>query len=106
MKKKSLSVKKTIHNLLIVHLKNKKVLNIFNNFKSLVLTNVIDKKIAVAVSGGPDSLALAYLAKCISIVYKFKVKFFIIDHKLRENSSQEAKEVKLFLWYKLATTSW
>ena len=34
------------------------------------------ENLAVAVSGGPDSLALAYLAKCYSIKNKITVKFF------------------------------
>jgi len=97
MKKKSLSAKKTIHSLIVRHLKNKKILKIFNSFESLLLSNVKQKKIAVAVSGGPDSLALAFLAKCISVIHKFEVKFFIVDHKLRENSSNEANDVKSFL---------
>ena len=54
-------------------------------------------KVGVAISGGPDSLALAFLTKCYSLINKLDVKFFIVDHKLRKNSSKEAKLVKLFL---------
>ena len=48
----------------------------------------------VAVSGGPDSLALAFFSKIYSIKKSLKVKYFIVDHKLRSNSSTEALFVK------------
>ena len=48
----------------------------------------------VAVSGGPDSLALAYLAKCYSLKNNVNVKYFIVDHKLRKESTLEAETVK------------
>ena len=51
----------------------------------------------MAVSGGPDSLALAYLAKCYSIKNNINVKYFIVDHKIRKESSLEAKKVKEIL---------
>ena len=43
----------------------------------------IKKDFAVAVSGGPDSLALTFLAKVYSLKNKLHSKFFIVDHKLR-----------------------
>jgi tRNA(Ile)-lysidine synthase len=42
-------------------------------------------------------LALAYLAKCYSIKNKITVKFFLIDHKLRPESTKEAASVKKIL---------
>jgi len=98
MKKKSLSAKKIIHKSLLNHLKNKKINKIFKEFKNYLDKNGEKKnKIGVAISGGPDSLTLAFLTKCYSLIYKLDVKFFIVDHKLRKNSSKEAKLVKLFL---------
>ena len=98
MKKKSLSAKKIIHKLLLNHLKNKKINKIFKKFKNYLEKNGKKKiKIGVAVSGGPDSLALTFLTKCYSLINKLDAKFFIVDHKLRKNSSKEAKLVKLFL---------
>ena len=64
---KSLSAKKKIHNLILKHLTNKKILKIYKEFK---FSLNIKKKFAVAVSGGPDSLALAFLAKCYSLINK------------------------------------
>ena len=99
MKKKSLNAKKIIPDSfkLIKILKDKKIFEIFRvfekNFKKLKNT----KKIAISVSGGPDSLALAFLAKIFSIKNKLNPKFYIVDHKLRPESTKEAKKVKQIL---------
>jgi tRNA(Ile)-lysidine synthase len=90
MNQKSLSVKNKAHKKILSYLNDKKILRIFKQFESSL--NIKDK-FAVAVSGGPDSLALAFLAKCFSIKYKVSVKYFIVDHKLRKESSSEAKIV-------------
>lgn len=49
------------------------------------------KKIAIAVSGGPDSMALAY---CVQKWGKAECIAFIVEHGLREESAVEAKSVK------------
>jgi tRNA(Ile)-lysidine synthase len=98
MKKKSLAAKKTIHRSLLNHLKYSQVRKVFNGCRNY-LDKFINKKskIGVAVSGGPDSLALAYLTKCYSLKNKLSSNFFLIDHALRKESSKEAKSVKLLL---------
>ena len=98
MKKKSLDVKKTIHKLILNHLKDKKVNKVFNVFKNH-LEKFISKgeKVGVAISGGPDSLALAFLTKCYLLINKSESIFLIVDHKLRKESSKEALSVKLLL---------
>ena len=53
----------------------------------------LDESFAVAVSGGPDSLALAFLSKIYAIKKNLKSKFYIIDHKIRPESTKEAKFV-------------
>ena len=53
--------------------------------------------VAVAVSGGPDSLALCFLSKIYSIKKSLKVKYYLVDHNLRTNSSLEALFVKNLL---------
>ena len=94
MRLKNLSVKIKIPKLLQQNLNNKKINQIYKNFeKSLD----IDENFVVAVSGGPDSLALAFLAKIYSIKKKLVAKFFIVDHKLRSESTKEAKAVKNIL---------
>jgi tRNA(Ile)-lysidine synthase len=94
MNLKNLSAQNKNHKKILNHLNTKKVSEIFKEFSSSIK---IKKKLAVAVSGGPDSLALAYLTKCYSIKNKISVKYFIVDHKIRKESSLEAKKVKEIL---------
>ena len=69
---------KTHKSLLNRTLKNTKLKNFFKICKNLNLNfNFI-----VAVSGGPDSLALCFLSKIYSIKIWYKTKIFIVDHKL------------------------
>ena len=51
----------------------------------------------MAVSGGPDSLALTFLTKIYALKYNLNCKYFIVDHRLRKESTQEAKRVKKIL---------
>ena len=94
MSPKNLSVIKKNHNNLKNELNNKRISKIYKKFEYNfnLKTNFI-----VAVSGGPDSLALAFCAKIYSIKNKLQPKFFLIDHKLRSESTQEAKAVKQLL---------
>jgi tRNA(Ile)-lysidine synthase len=94
MNLKNLSAQNKNHKEILKHLNTKKISKIFKEFSNSLM---VKEDLAVAVSGGPDSLALAYLAKCYSIKNKIKVKYFIIDHKLRKESSLEAKTVKSIL---------
>ena len=94
MNLKSLNVKNKTHKKVLSYLKDKKIFRIFKEFEKSVNTK---NKLAVAVSGGPDSLALAFLTKCFSSVHKLDVKYFLVDHKLRKESSLEAKKAKNIL---------
>ena len=94
MSLKNLSAKTKIPKVFKNKLHNKKISQIYKKFaKSLK----INENFIVAVSGGPDSLALAFLSKIYSIQKNVKVKFYIIDHKLRAESTNEAKYVKKIL---------
>ena len=74
----------------------KDLTNLFHNFKNkLDLLN--KKKYTVAVSGGPDSLALVALTKTYSQVKKVKFYYVLVDHNIRKNSALEAKQVKKLL---------
>ena len=73
---------------------NKKINRISSSFNKDF--NIKDGFI-VAVSGGPDSLALAFLTKIYSIKNKVNCKYFIVDHKLRKESTFEARKVKKIL---------
>ena len=70
--------------------------NIFLNFKSK-LDRLNKKSYTVAVSGGPDSLALVALTKAYSYTKKTKFRYVLVDHDIRKNSAREAKQVKILL---------
>ena len=109
MKRKSLSVKKITHKTLNKQLSDKKILKIYKIFKNNIKITKNTKKIAGAISGGQDSLALAFFLKCFSLERKIKVYAYHIDHKLRKNSTSQAKELKKILKkidMKLVTNSW
>jgi len=91
MSPKSLNVSKKTHKFLLDKLKDNRTLQIYKKFESNL---PIKKNFIVAVSGGPDSLALSFLAKIYSIKKSVNIKYFIVDHKLRKNSTLEAKYVK------------
>ena len=93
MKKKNLSVKKKIHNFYSKKLNDPRIKRIYLNFKKKLATHITNS-FCVAVSGGVDSMALSFLAKCYSLENNKKVYFYIVDHKLRKNSTSEAKLVK------------
>ena len=97
MKKKSLSAKKKIHNKLLYHLKNPLIYKIYKDFDNLVKSNLNKSNFSVAISGGTDSLALAFFSKSYSILNNIKVNFYHVDHKLRKESSEEAKKLKYSL---------
>ena len=94
MSLKNLSVKIKIPKFLKKKLDNKKINSIYKKFEKSLR---IKENFIVAVSGGPDSLALAFLAKIYSLKNELKPRFFIIDHKLRQESTKEAKAVKNLL---------
>ena len=94
MNQKNLSVQNKKHKIILNQLNKKKISKIYNEFSSSLK---VKGDLAVAVSGGPDSLALAYLTKCYSLKNKLKVKYYIVNHKLRKESSEEAKNVKKIL---------
>ncbi len=93
MKKKNLSAKKKIHNFYFKKLYDPRIKSVYLNFKKKLSCH-ISNSFCVAVSGGVDSMALTFLAKCYSLKNKKKIYFFIVDHKLRKNSTIEAKLVK------------
>lgn len=84
-----------------VNLKNnfikfKDLSNIFQNFEKK-LNKLKTKNFLVAVSGGPDSLALTALTKLYSLENKKKFYYVLINHNIRANSGSEAKQTKNLL---------
>jgi len=70
--------------------------SIFEDFKKK-LKVIKRKNFLVAVSGGPDSLALTALAKFYSDETKCKINFVLVNHNIRSNSGSEAQSVKKLL---------
>ena len=56
------------------NLNNKRINKIYKKFE---ISLNLDESFAVAVSGGPDSLALAFLSKIYAIKKNLKPKFYI-----------------------------
>ena len=94
MNLKNLSVKNKNHKKILSNLNDKKIFETFKEFENSLNIN---ENLAVAVSGGPDSMALAFLVKCYSFKKKIKVRYFIVDHKIRKESSFEANTVRNIL---------
>ena len=94
MSPKNLNASNKTHKFLLNKLKDKQICQIYEKFEKDIKLN---NDFIVAVSGGPDSLALCFLSKIYSIKKHLKVKYLHVDHKLRNASSKEAKLVKLLL---------
>ena len=96
MKRKNLiAIKKVKKNKLLI--KDTKILNYYKKFKSIIFNNIKEKSFAAAVSGGPDSLCLAYFSKIYSSEFSNKIHVLIVDHKLRKESGKETLKVKQIL---------
>ena len=94
MNLKNLSAQSKKHKKILNQLNQKKISKIYNEFSTSLK---VKEDLAVAVSGGPDSLALAYLTKCYSLKNKIKVKYYLVNHMLRKEASLEAETVKKIL---------
>ena len=75
-------------NSIVLNLKNcfstsEQILDIYSKFKKK-LVNLKTSKFLVAVSGGPDSLALAAMCKVISLNDKKKKKILLCQCKSRD----------------------
>ena len=76
---------------------SKQILKIHLNFKKKILKFKANKFL-VAVSGGPDSLALAAMCKALETSNKKKKFYYIhVNHGIRKNSYSESKSVKKIL---------
>ena len=91
-----MSKKNSSANLKDIFIFDRNLSSIFLNFKKK-LDSLNKKKYVVAVSGGPDSLALVALSKAYTFHKKSKFLYVLVDHKIRKNSGSEAKKVKNLL---------
>ena len=83
MKRKSSSVQKFKDNLL----KEKKILKNYLKLKQKISRYKKNISYTIAVSGGPDSMALLGLSNILMNEEKYKFFFVIVDHGIRRNSS-------------------
>ena len=93
MKRKNLIARKIAKNNKYLF-KDSKILNFYKKFKSIIFKDIKDKSFALAVSGGSDSLCLAYFSKLYSSEFGNKIHVLIVDHNLRKESYKEALKVK------------
>ncbi len=61
------------------------------------LNTLKKKSYVIAVSGGPDSLALVSLSKIYAEENKVTFYYILVNHNIRKNSLKEAREVKYLL---------
>ena len=94
MSLKNLSVRNKIPNIYKSRLLYQRVNKIFKKFEKSFKINT---NFIVGVSGGPDSLALAFLTKVYALKKNLNPRYFIVDHKLRKESTNEADKVKRVL---------
>ena len=75
---------------LVKPINHKKVVKITNqDFEAKMRELRVNSDIAVAVSGGPDSLALMHLSNRYALNNKFNLTVLSIDHGIRAESSKE-----------------
>lgn len=72
---------------------NNEYKNITNNIEEVFENFFIKKQIAVAISGGCDSMALTLALNDFCERNKIKIQALTIDHGIRKNSKNEAKKV-------------
>ena len=89
-KKNSNAILKKIENL-------EEIKNTYLSFKNSLKT-LKTKSFLVAVSGGPDSLALVALSRLYNYEKKTKFHYVLINHNIRKDSFEEAQKVKKLLF--------
>ena len=94
MSPKNLNVSKKTHKFLLNKLKDKRILQIYKKFESDL---VVNQDYIVAISGGPDRLALSLLAKIFAIEKHLTVKYLIVDQQLRKESTSATENVQKIL---------
>ena len=96
MRRKNLTVKRKVDKRELI-IKNLKISKFYAKFKSIISKKIKKESFAVAVSGGSDSLCLAYFGKVYMSELKNKMHVLIVDHRLRKESYKEAISVKNIL---------
>ena len=97
MKKKNSTVRRKKVRYDNKYLKNTKIKKVYLAFKKKLYFHIRNKNFCIGVSGGPDSLALAFLCKVFSKEFNSKFVALIVNHNLRKQSGAEAKKIKKIL---------
>jgi len=95
MKTKSLIVKRKVKKRFTIN--DPKIKKVYSVFKKITFKKIKKNNFALAVSGGSDSLCLAFLGKFYETELKNTMKVLIVDHGLRKESHVEALKVKKIL---------
>ena len=66
---------------------------ILREFSEKICPDLWNDGLVIGVSGGPDSLGLLYLLQCYKFSKSIKIYTYIVDHRLRYNSSKEAQKI-------------
>ena len=96
MRRKNLIVVRKVEKRKLL-IKDPKIQKIYTKFKAIIFKKIKKNDFALAVSGGSDSLCLAYFGKMYASEFKNKIHVLIVDHKLRKESHKEALKVKEIL---------
>tara|TARA_B100000965_G_C19563050_1_gene745477 strand:+ start:414 stop:1433 length:1020 start_codon:yes stop_codon:yes gene_type:complete len=71
---------------------NEKIFSLFKNFKKNI-SFLGNNNFLIALSGGPDSLALSAFARLHQLQNNLKVHYALVDHGIRKGSAKEAAKV-------------
>ena len=93
MRRKNLAVVRKVEKKKL-SVKDLKIKKIYTKFKAIIFRKIKKESFALAVSGGSDSLCLAYFSKMYALQFKNNIHVLIVDHKLRKESYKEALKVK------------
>ena len=72
MKRKNLIVKRKVEKKILLN-KNLKIRKIYKKFRTIISNNIGRNSFALGVSGGPDSMCLAYFSKLYRSEFKNKI---------------------------------
>jgi len=80
-----------------VFTKDKKIKEVYSKLKLVLSRHKKNSPFVIAVSGGPDSMALTALSYVLMREKNYKIFFVLVDHGIRSNSHKEALQVKKLL---------
>ena len=96
MRRKNLIAKRKVDKKKLL-IKDHKIRKFYNKFKKIIFKNIKKDSFVIAVSGGADSLCLAYFSSIYVSEFGNKMHILIVNHNLRKESYNEATEVKKIL---------